>query len=126
MEPEKRDTRVPLAYAPWHFLYFLPLPQGQGSLRPVFWPVTTGVAPREPAPPAHCNCSISRYALRRLFRRAGKTLLCVSHGLGSLEILCDRAMWLSHGRVAQIGTVKEVLQAYREMSPSLVGESSAV
>ncbi len=60
------------------------------------------------------------------FRRAGKTLLCVSHGLGSLEILCDRAMWLSHGRVAQIGTVKEVLQAYREMSPSLVGESSAV
>ncbi len=21
-------------YAPWHFLYFLPLPQGQGSLRP--------------------------------------------------------------------------------------------
>ena len=60
------------------------------------------------------------------FRRAGKTLLCVSHGLGSLEALCDRAMWLSHGRVAQIGTVKEVLQAYREMSPSLVGESSAV
>jgi ABC-type polysaccharide/polyol phosphate transport system ATPase subunit len=60
------------------------------------------------------------------FRRAGKTLLCVSHGLGSLEILCDRAMWLSHGRVAQIGTVKEVLQAYREMSPSLVGENSAV
>jgi ABC-type polysaccharide/polyol phosphate transport system ATPase subunit len=35
-------------------------------------------------------------------------------------------MWLSHGRVAQIGTVKEVLQAYREMSPSLVGENSAV
>jgi hypothetical protein len=23
-------------YAPWHFLYFLPLPQGQGSLRPGF------------------------------------------------------------------------------------------
>ena len=22
------------SYAPWHFLYFLPLPQGQGSLRP--------------------------------------------------------------------------------------------
>ena len=24
------------SYAPWHFLYFLPLPQGQGSLRPTF------------------------------------------------------------------------------------------
>src|SRR5579871_770806 len=26
------------ALAPWHFLYFLPLPQGQGSLRPTFSP----------------------------------------------------------------------------------------
>src|SRR3990172_7921396 len=24
--------------APQHFLYFLPLPQGQGSLRPIFFP----------------------------------------------------------------------------------------
>jgi hypothetical protein len=23
-----------LLHAPWHFLYFFPLPQGQGSLRP--------------------------------------------------------------------------------------------
>src|SRR5690606_22383777 len=28
------------ATAPWHFLYFLPLPQGQGSLRPTFSVVT--------------------------------------------------------------------------------------
>ena len=29
-------------YAPWHFLNFLPDPQGQGSLRPTFsWPRTT-------------------------------------------------------------------------------------
>src|SRR5882672_10468992 len=26
----------PHAAAPWHFLYFFPLPQGQGSLRPTF------------------------------------------------------------------------------------------
>ncbi len=25
---------VILRYTPWHFLYFFPLPQGQGSLRP--------------------------------------------------------------------------------------------
>ena len=31
-------------HAPWHFLYFLPLPQGQRSLRPTFAPSrTTGV-----------------------------------------------------------------------------------
>ena len=30
-----RETGVAiLPYVPWHFLYFFPLPQGQGSLRP--------------------------------------------------------------------------------------------
>src|SRR5450432_1991488 len=56
-------------YLPQQFLYFLPLPQGQGSLRPTFGPVRTGLAlawasaaaaaslttslalPGEPAPP---------------------------------------------------------------------------
>ena len=28
-------------FAPQHFLYFLPLPQGQGSLRPTFAPERT-------------------------------------------------------------------------------------
>jgi hypothetical protein len=28
-----------LCYCPQHFLYFFPLPQGQGSLRPIFGPV---------------------------------------------------------------------------------------
>ena len=31
-----------LNYFPQHFLYFLPLPQGQGSLRPIFWSVFFG------------------------------------------------------------------------------------
>jgi hypothetical protein len=31
----ERETGVAiLSYAPWHFLYFFPLPHGQGSLRP--------------------------------------------------------------------------------------------
>ncbi|HXB73626.1 MAG TPA: ABC transporter ATP-binding protein [Candidatus Acidoferrales bacterium] len=50
------------------------------------------------------------------FRRAGKTLLCVSHGLQSLEILCDRALWLDHGRVARTGPIRQVIQAYSEAS----------
>ena len=32
-QPRGRPGHFP---APWHFLYFLPLPQGQGSLRPTF------------------------------------------------------------------------------------------
>jgi lipopolysaccharide transport system ATP-binding protein len=58
------------------------------------------------------------------FRRAGKTLICVSHALESLEILCDRALWLDHGRVARTGPLKDVLQAYRDIAPSLVGSNS--
>jgi ABC-type polysaccharide/polyol phosphate transport system ATPase subunit len=52
------------------------------------------------------------------FRRAGKALLCVSHGLDSLEVLCDRALWLDHGRVKRSGPVRQVLQAYSEAAGS--------
>ena len=39
-----RQRRVGQAAAPWHFLYFWPLPQGQGSLRPTLgWSRTTGL-----------------------------------------------------------------------------------
>jgi ABC-type polysaccharide/polyol phosphate transport system ATPase subunit len=48
------------------------------------------------------------------FRHAGKSILCVSHALNTLERLCDRGMWLEHGRVMKIGKVSEVLKAYRE------------
>jgi lipopolysaccharide transport system ATP-binding protein len=50
------------------------------------------------------------------FRGAGKTLLCVSHNLDSLETLCDRALWLHHGRVERVGPMRQVAQAYRDFS----------
>jgi ABC-type polysaccharide/polyol phosphate transport system ATPase subunit len=59
------------------------------------------------------------------FRRAGKTLLCVSHSLDSIELLCDRALWLDHGRVARTGAVKEVVRAYSERSPSVLVTNQA-
>src|SRR6185369_12021107 len=31
------------------------------------------------------------------FRRAGKTILCVSHSNDTLKDLCERAIWLHHG-----------------------------
>jgi ABC-type polysaccharide/polyol phosphate transport system ATPase subunit len=50
------------------------------------------------------------------FRHSGKALLCVSHGLETLEILCDRALWLEHGSVKRTGPARQVLQAYAESS----------
>jgi len=57
------------------------------------------------------------------FRHAGKTLICVSHSLESLELLCDQAIWLDHGQIARSGSLRSVLDAYRNMSPTLVGSN---
>ena len=48
----------------------------------------------------------------REFRRAGKTLLCVSHASGMVQELCDHALWLDHGEVMMAGSIVEVAQAY--------------
>lgn len=45
------------------------------------------------------------------FRRAGKTLLCVSHS-DMIRRLCDRAIWLDHGELVLSGSVNDVLEAY--------------
>jgi ABC-type polysaccharide/polyol phosphate transport system ATPase subunit len=55
------------------------------------------------------------------FRHAGKSILCVSHALDTLVRLCDRCLWLEHGRVVQLGQVKEVLQAYRDSAAAHTG-----
>jgi len=47
------------------------------------------------------------------FRRAGKTIVCVSHGLEMIESLCSRAIWLDHGRVLADGATSLVLDRYR-------------
>jgi len=52
------------------------------------------------------------------FRRAGKTLLCVSHDLATLEELCDQGLWLERGKVLKTGPARSVIQAYRESSPA--------
>ena len=50
------------------------------------------------------------------FRRAGKTILCVSHSLPTLAALCDRGLWLDHGRVVAAGPVKELIEEYGRSS----------
>ena len=47
------------------------------------------------------------------FRRAGKSLLFVSHSPASVRDMCDRAVWIDHGAVVTSGRVNEVLDAYQ-------------
>lgn len=46
------------------------------------------------------------------FKRAGKSLLFVSHVSAMVPMLCEHTLWLDHGRVMQIGPPAEVLRAY--------------
>lgn len=48
------------------------------------------------------------------FREQGKALLFCSHALYQLRCLCDRVLWLEHGRVRQIGPAEAVLDAYQD------------
>jgi len=42
----------------------------------------------------------------------GVSVVLVSHGLGDVERVCQRAMWLDHGRMMAYGPATEVVSAY--------------
>ena len=44
----------------------------------------------------------------------GQTLGLVSHDLTQIARICERAIWLEHGRIVQDGPAQEVLEAYLE------------
>ena len=46
------------------------------------------------------------------FRRRGKTILLVTHGLGLVERFCDEAVWLHEGKIRGKGDPKQVVDAY--------------
>jgi ABC-type polysaccharide/polyol phosphate transport system ATPase subunit len=48
----------------------------------------------------------------RQFKQAGKTLLFVSHGGDAVRQLCDRAIWLDHGKMLLEGPPAQVIDAY--------------
>lgn len=46
------------------------------------------------------------------FKRRGKTILLVTHGMDTVRQLCDRAAWINHGRVQMIGDPMRVVDGY--------------
>lgn len=49
-------------------------------------------------------------------RRAGKTIVFVSHALGTVKDLCERCMLLSEGQVVSIGETEQVVEEYNQMA----------
>jgi ABC-2 type transport system ATP-binding protein len=48
------------------------------------------------------------------FRKNGTTILFVSHSMAAIEELCQRVVWIDHGKIEMIGLPSEVIAAYRE------------
>jgi ABC-type polysaccharide/polyol phosphate transport system ATPase subunit len=48
------------------------------------------------------------------FRHRGGTLLLVSHDLGTIQSLCNRALWIDDGLVAAEGSPADVVMAYKQ------------
>lgn len=49
----------------------------------------------------------------REFRAAGKTVIIVSHALGSMVKMCDRVAWIDQGSLHTVGKPDDVVAAYR-------------
>ena len=45
-------------------------------------------------------------------RKRGTTIVLVTHALGLIQDLCDRAAWLDHGLVREIGPARDVVDSY--------------
>jgi ABC-type polysaccharide/polyol phosphate transport system ATPase subunit len=46
------------------------------------------------------------------FRDSGETILCVSHSTATPMSICDRALWLDHGRLMADGPIARVMDSY--------------
>jgi ABC-type polysaccharide/polyol phosphate transport system ATPase subunit len=55
-------------------------------------------------------------ARRRMQEMMAKAqlIIAVSHDLTSLAKLCDRGVWMDHGRVRQVGPISEIIHAYTD------------
>jgi len=58
------------------------------------------------------------------FRREGRTIVFVSHGLSQVEELCSEVAWLEKGAIRLIGPASEVINEYRSGVPNLTASKT--
>lgn len=52
--------------------------------------------------------------MKELISDENRTVVIVSHSLGTLKELCDEVLWLHDGKIKQIGNPEEVIKAYED------------
>ncbi|MCE9623111.1 MAG: ABC transporter ATP-binding protein [Actinomycetia bacterium] len=62
------------------------------------------------------DVSFQRRCLEKFveFRNEGRTIVLVTHDMGSVKSLCDRAIWLEHGKAIDEGDPADLVEAYTE------------
>lgn len=48
------------------------------------------------------------------FKKSGKTIVLITHDLGTVQAWCDLAAWIDEGRVRSVGDPREVVAQYRK------------
>ena len=46
------------------------------------------------------------------FKKDGKTVILVTHDMGTVEKMCDNVAWLSHGKLLEVGAAEPTIKAY--------------
>jgi ABC-type polysaccharide/polyol phosphate transport system ATPase subunit len=73
------------------------------------------------------DASFQDKALRRMRGLMGKAraIVLVSHDTHNLGAMCDRVLWLDHGRVHQLGAPEPTIAAYKAYMKGLAAQSAA-
>ncbi|QDA59269.1 ABC transporter ATP-binding protein [Hymenobacter jejuensis] len=50
--------------------------------------------------------------MREVSHRDGRTILFVSHSMQAITNLCDKGLWLQHGKIQEIGNATQVVNRY--------------
>lgn len=59
------------------------------------------------------------------FKAQGKTIMFVSHSISQVRELCDKVIWIDHGRVVMEGTADEVLPQFEDFQKTYNKKSKA-
>ncbi len=62
------------------------------------------------------DVSFQRRCLEKFveFRNEGRTIVLVTHDMSSVKNMCDRAVWLEHGKAIDEGDPSDLVEAYTE------------
>jgi ABC-2 type transport system ATP-binding protein len=68
--------------------------------------------------------SFQRRCLEKIeqFRKEGRTIVFVSHGLAQVEQLCETVAWIEYGELKALGVARDVVQLYTGASHGTVVE----